>query len=209
MVGIIFENAAKGATAYPVDKIKQIMAKWNYQWQMNLNPNNSKNLQTENIDISKGTGVKSTLKPKSSFSKKVLFSSPVYNASYELYSDKIVLHIFSYNSSPWIAFDVNQNNLVDAMLDRAYGITGNNNICTQFLLSETSSTTCGGAPSNATLSIANGIYTFTIPLNEVTSSSNVDSVSLRFTFSSSERGDTYFPSENGGHDLRNVYKISL
>ena len=40
MVGLIFEDAAGGAKAYPVDKIIKLITKtWNYEWQMNLNTN--------------------------------------------------------------------------------------------------------------------------------------------------------------------------
>jgi hypothetical protein len=40
MVGLIFEDAAGGAKAYPVDKLIKLITKtWNYEWQMNLNTN--------------------------------------------------------------------------------------------------------------------------------------------------------------------------
>lgn len=38
LVGFIFEDAANGAKAYPIDKVIKLITKtWNYKWQMNLN----------------------------------------------------------------------------------------------------------------------------------------------------------------------------
>lgn len=40
MVGLIFEDAADGAKAYPMEKIIKLITKeWNYEWQMTLNTN--------------------------------------------------------------------------------------------------------------------------------------------------------------------------
>ena len=51
MVGLIFEDAAGGSKAYPVDKIIKLITKtWNYEWQMNLNTNITQPMISEQED---------------------------------------------------------------------------------------------------------------------------------------------------------------
>ena len=60
IVGLIFEDAADGAKAYPIAKIIKLITKtWNYPWEMNLSPtdNQSDNIKTIADDSVQNTGL--------------------------------------------------------------------------------------------------------------------------------------------------------
>lgn len=141
----------------------------------------------------------------------VLFSIAGYKAGYELNNEVLVIHITSPNSFPSIDVDVNENKIVDPNLDRSYGIVGGslNKICTQFLLSENSSTGCGVAPSNATLSVIDDIFTFSLPIAEIKGNPNSRSVSLQISIYNNQNGWQHFPDSNRFKDLSKVYTIPV
>ncbi len=102
-----------------------------------------------------------------------------------------------------IRVDVNQNGRVDNRVDVAYGIVGGSSgkICPQFLLTETSSTGCGGFPSAATVKAefkatnanptAHPVWTYTIPKSEI--SKNGSYAHLTFKIYEAGRGYTQLP----------------
>ncbi len=102
-----------------------------------------------------------------------------------------------------IRVDVNQNGRVDERVDVAYGISGGsaNEVCTQYLLTETSSTGCKGFTSDATLkaefkrtkfsSSAHPVWTYTIPTKELTK--NGSYAHLTFKIYEAGRGYTQLP----------------
>ncbi len=102
-----------------------------------------------------------------------------------------------------IRVDVNQNGRVDERVDVAYGIVGGSadRICTQYLLTENSSTGCGGFRSNATVksefkNTAHGpaphpVWTYTIPKDEI--SQNGSFAHLTFKIYEAGRGYTQMP----------------
>ena len=102
-----------------------------------------------------------------------------------------------------IRVDVNQNGRVDEKVDIAYGISGGSKdkICTQYLLTETSSTGCGGFRSKATLKAefkntkyaanAHPVWTYTIPKKELTN--NGSFAHLTFKIYEAGRGYTQLP----------------
>jgi hypothetical protein len=107
-----------------------------------------------------------------------------------------------------IRVDVNGNGRVDSRVDVAYGIAGGttNRICTQYLLSETSSTGCGGLPSQARLNIgfrataagtaAHPVWQFSIPRSELVSAGRT--AHLTFWFHSAGDGYSSFPAGPSG-----------
>ena len=124
-------------------------------------------------------------------------------------------------SGPWpdvdfasITVDVNQNGLVDSYIDVSYGSTGGSSttICTQYLITENLSTSCGGFNSNASFFIAfadsdnstqeHPIWTYTIPKTEIFLDENQDGViddnSVHFVIKiyKSGAGYTTYPKSN-------------
>ncbi|MGI9174107.1 MAG: hypothetical protein ACR2GR_02150, partial [Rhodothermales bacterium] len=117
--------------------------------------------------------------------------------------------------------DRNRNGKVDARVDVAYGIAGGarDQLCTQYLLSETSSTGCGGFPSETALRVqfggtANGLaaypaWTFAIPKKELTTGG--DSLAdVAFRFHEAGRGYTRYPaSEQSDASFSAVVTVNL
>lgn len=102
-----------------------------------------------------------------------------------------------------IRVDVNQNGRVDEKVDVAYGLGGASygQICAQYLLTETSSTGCGGFPSQATVEVEfkatsfgtqpHPVWTYTIPKDELTK--NDSFAHLTFKIYEAGRGYTQLP----------------
>lgn len=89
--------------------------------------------------------------------------------------------------------DVNKNGMIDSMLDRRYAYTGsglNLELCSQYLIEGTRTTSCGGAPSKATvrgsLLAVDGttnFKTFSIPKKELAASSSDGIIHVRIEVS--------------------------
>jgi hypothetical protein len=102
-----------------------------------------------------------------------------------------------------IRVDVNGNGQVDSRVDVAYGISGGSRdtICTQYLLSETSSTGCTGFSSSADLGVGfratskesrpHPVWEFTIPKSELRAGGG--SAHMVFWFFSAGEGYSSFP----------------
>jgi len=119
-----------------------------------------------------------------------------------------------------VRVDVNQNGRIDPNIDVAYGIQGGtrDRLCTQYLLSATSSTGCGGFRSAATLqaafkktansSRAHPVWEFSIPVREIGSDGNYAHLTL--SFHEAGKGYTHYPTDPGvSTSFAKVYKVSL
>ena len=139
-----------------------------------------------------------------------LFASNDYKARYELKNNNLVIYVFGKESFPRIDIDVNQNKIIDAGYDRAYGIKGGtiNGICTSFIMSATSFTPCGGAPSRASLDFLDNEYSFILPLSELKSGPKTNSVSFQIAIYTRESNWIYFP-EATGLDFTKVYTVAF
>ena len=130
-------------------------------------------------------------------SEQVLVSDEGYKVSYRISGSNIIFNISSSNSSPSIRVDVNQNSVIDKNVDKLYGETGNTNeICAAYLIDASATTACGGAPSSASLTRKDFNFTYTIPIDELRSSSKNSSISVNFAFWSSTNGFKYFPENS-------------
>ena len=140
----------------------------------------------------------------------MLFSAKTIKTSYKIVDSSLVLIIHSPDYVPAVNFDVNQNKSVDSSLDRTYGITSGtlNGICAQYLITENSATPCGAIHSEASLSLLDKVYTFTIPLSEVSTAAGT-SISFQFSFYNYESGRLYFPERNGFRDFTQMYTVSI
>lgn len=119
-------------------------------------------------------------------------------------SSSEVKFIFRTKGKPSIMVDVNHNGMIDENIDRQYGMSSHNLLCTQYMIDESTTTTCGGARSNSKLSTGAGMYVFTIPARELNNGSN--EAYVRFSI--------YFPGNNtnypaGQRSFSNVYKIIM
>ena len=102
-----------------------------------------------------------------------------------------------------IRVDVNQNGKVDKQIDTAYGISSGtrDQLCLQYLLTETSSTGCSGFPSKASLKVAfratpagskpHPVWLYTIPKTELGPGNDLSH--LTFTFHQAGKGYTRYP----------------
>ena len=119
-----------------------------------------------------------------------------------------------------IRVDVNQNGRIDPNIDVVYGIQGGtrDKLCTQYMLSATSSTGCGGFRSAATLQAAfkktaagsrpHPVWEFSIPRREIGSDGNY--AHLMLSFHQAGKGYTHYPAAAGaGTSFAKVYKVSL
>jgi hypothetical protein len=119
-----------------------------------------------------------------------------------------------------VRVDVNQNGRVDPNVDVAFGIQGGtrDKLCTQYMLSGTSFTGCGGFRSGATLAAAfkktansatpHPVWEFSIPAREIGSDGNY--AHLTISFHQAGKGYTHYPSAAGvSTSFAKVYKVSL
>ena len=119
-----------------------------------------------------------------------------------------------------IRVDVNQNGKIDPNIDVAYGIQGGtrDKLCTQYMLSATSYTGCGGFRSGATLKAAfkntpnssrpHPVWEFSIPTREIGSDGNYAHLTL--SFHQANKGYTHYPTAAGvSTSFAKVYKVSL
>ena len=121
-----------------------------------------------------------------------------------------VKFIIKTNASPSIKVDVTRNGVIDDKVDRSYGMEIHKLLCAQYLIDESRSTRCGGAPSSARLSVGASLYVFTIPKSELTSQSKAGTISVMFEISSEENGGwttKYFPY--GTRRFENFYNIDI
>lgn len=139
-----------------------------------------------------------------------LFTTADYKGRYEIKNNDLIIYVFCKESFPRIDIDVNQNKIIDAGYDRAYGIQGGtiNGICTSFILSATSFTPCGGAPSRATLNFLDNEYSFILPLKEITSVPKAKSVSFQVAIYTRESNWVHFPSTKD-LDFTQVYSVTF
>ncbi len=127
---------------------------------------------------------------------------------YRISNNYLMLYITT-KQSPSIKIDINQNSMIDANYDRAYGITRNKSICVQYLIRSGTSSTCGAPPSKARLSIKGDVYAFIIPLDEIKINS-ASSVSVQFEFTNlSTLKRTFYPARSDYVDFTKVYKINI
>ncbi len=120
-----------------------------------------------------------------------------------------------------ISVDVNQNGRIDnGNVDVAYGIRNGsyNQICTQYLLTENSSTACGGFKSRATLKVGfspttnssrpHPVWVFSIPTSELSSRNN-NLAHLTFRIHQAGSGYTRYPEVASSTKFSSVVKINL
>ena len=103
-----------------------------------------------------------------------------------------------------IRVDVNQNGRVDSNVDVAFGLSRGapDKICAQYLLTETTSTSCSGLPTTATVTSefkatkfnesAHPVWTYTLPKEEI--SKNGAFAHLTFKIYEAGRGYTQLPT---------------
>jgi hypothetical protein len=117
-----------------------------------------------------------------------------------------------------IRVDVNRNGRVDNRVDVAYGTASGSKdkICTQYLLSETSSTGCTGLQSQAKVEVAfkstanarhkHPVWNYSIPMKELSQDGKL--AQLVFRIHQSEKGYTVYPA-NTGYSFRNTLAFEL
>jgi hypothetical protein len=143
--------------------------------------------------------------------KKELFADGDVRISYSLTRNSVKLNIQTNGASPSVEVDVNKNGRIDNMLDRAYGLAGGTmDLCAQYMIDERTSTTCGGAPSEAGLTAKNFNYVFTIPKEELTTPIDPSIIKIAVCISR-KTGDgwtaKYYP--DGGRGFSNVFEIKI
>lgn len=119
---------------------------------------------------------------------------------YSITNTHLVLSIKGYNSAS-VQIDVNNNNKIDANFDRYYNVTQDRNICSGYLISKSTNSTCGKAKSEAIVKNYSDSRTYEIPLSEI----NNNIIGLIFSYYDGKK-HTYFPN-NG--NFNNAYKIEI
>ena len=154
----------------------------------------------------------SFIAPCFSQGKKELANDDNVKITYTVTKKEVKLFIKTNGSSPRIEVDVNKNGFIDNMLDRSYALIGGQNmkLCTQYLIDETTSTTCGKSPSKAKLSGKEFDYVFTIPQNELTTPINPKIIAVSISIVNQSNGKWYrsfYPY--GTRTFENVYEINV
>ena len=137
----------------------------------------------------------STSLPALSSNENVLIASPAYHVTYKLLNQNVVFTIET-STSPGILADVNQNFAIDQRYDRRYGLLGNGSpvICARYIIASGAVTPCGSAPSAASLSVKNNVYTFSIPLSELKSNAASTFIAVQFIFTKPDGKLVFFPA---------------
>lgn len=141
---------------------------------------------------------------------KELVSDMKATISYMVTLNEVKFFIKTGAAYPSIKVDVNRNGVIDDKIDRSYGMESHKLLCTQYLINESTSTLCGGAPSKARLSVGASLYVFTIPKNELTTQTNTGTISVMFAIPSEENGEwttKYLPYST--IKFENVYNIDI
>lgn len=142
-----------------------------------------------NLDLDINNDQSQIIKSLKASNFKILNPDSNYCVAYKILGDKIIFTFYS-TSSPSILCDINDNGIIDANIDRCYGMTGGYYLCTSYLINESAQTRCGGARSKTKLSIKSDLSTFQIPLAEI---ANLNIVSVQFAFWSESKGYSLFP----------------
>lgn len=117
-----------------------------------------------------------------------------------------------------IRIDINNNNLVDANTDVAFGTRQKTNIfCAQYLIRVNASTGCGMLRSKGSVRVEfmptdlqanpHPVHIYEIPLSDLTTGGG--KIGLAFTFSDASRGMFYFPNRRRPLDFKETIQLDL
>jgi hypothetical protein len=128
---------------------------------------------------------------------------------YEITKNEVIFYMESGGSGS-VKVDVNGNGKPDGKLDRSYGKTRTWEFCTQFLLDETHSSVCGGAPSKASMIVDEYYVVYRIPKSELSSSRKPKEIKVLFQIYIEKDGKSYFHYYPGpGAGFENTYTITF
>ena len=150
--------------------------------------------------------------PALSSNENVLIASPEYHVTYKLLQKNVVFTIET-STFPGILADVNRNFAIDQRYDRRYGLQPNGSpvICARYIIASGAVTPCGSAPSAASLSVKNNVYTFSIPLSELKSNAGSTFIAVQFIFTKPDGKLIFFPARKERIDFSKtkVYLIPI
>jgi hypothetical protein len=117
-----------------------------------------------------------------------------------------------------IRVDINNNNVVDEMVDIAFGTRQKTNIfCGQYLISEVASTGCGGYRSKGRVKIdfsatpiqsaPHPVYVYRIPLSELNAGGG--KIGLVFRFGEPTEGRSFYPSARRALSFHETIQLDL